>query len=131
MVRRIYDGWAAGDFSAGVDELDRHVTFVVSPDFPAFGVFVGLADTRDFIRDFLEQWEQTTIEQEHLQAVGDTVLAHVLQRSKGRASGVEAELRFFMLFTFRGSKIVRIETVLHEREALETVGLSEQPPTNA
>jgi hypothetical protein len=31
-----------------------------------------------------------------------------------------------MLFTFRGKKIVRIETVMDEREALEAVGLSEQ-----
>ena len=30
-----------------------------------------------------------------------------------------------MLFTFRGAKIIRIETVMHEGEALEAVGLSE------
>ena len=126
IVRRIYEGWATGDLSAGVDDLDRHVVFIVSPDFAAFGVFVGLDGTSDFIRDFLEQWELATFEAKRLQAVGDTVLAHVVQHSKGRASGIEGELRFFMLFTFRGKKIVRIESVMDEREALEAVGLSEQ-----
>ncbi len=126
IVRRIYDGWATGDLSAGVDDFDRHVVYVVSPNFPAFGVFVGLDGMRDFMRDFLEQWEQARFEAKRLQAVGDTVLAHVVQHSKGKASGIEGDLRYFMLFTFRGKKIVRIETVMDEREALEAVGLSEQ-----
>jgi ketosteroid isomerase-like protein len=125
IVRRIYEGWASGDLSVGVDYLDRHLVFIVSPDFPAFGVFVGLEGTRDFMRDFLEQWEQATFEAKHLEAVGDTVLAHVVQHSKGKASGIEGDLRYFMLFTFRGKKIVRIESVMDEREALEAVGLSE------
>ena len=125
IVRRIYAGWATGDLSAGVDDFDRHVVYVVSPDFPAFGVFLGLDGIRDFMRDFLEQWEQATFEALRLQAVGDTVMAHVVQHSKGRASGIEGDLGYFMLFTFRGKKIVRIEIVMNEREALEAVGLSE------
>jgi ketosteroid isomerase-like protein len=73
---------------------------------------------------FLEQWDQATIEAKHLDAVGDTVLAQVVQRSKGRTSGIEGDLSYFMLFTFRGGKIVRMETVLHEREALDAAGLT-------
>jgi ketosteroid isomerase-like protein len=125
VVRRIYEGWGTGDLSVGVDDLDRHVVFIVSPDFPAFGVFVGLDGTRDFMRDFLEQWEHAAFEAKRLQAVGDTVLAHVVQHSKGKASGIEGDLKYFMLFTFRGKKIVRIESVMEEREALEAVGLLE------
>jgi hypothetical protein len=58
--------------------------------------------------------------------VGDTVLAQVVQHAKGRASGIEGDLSYFMLFTFRGKKIVRTEVVMHYAEALEAVGLSEQ-----
>jgi hypothetical protein len=46
----------------------------------------------------------------------------------GRASGVAVDATHFMLFTFRGKKIVRIESIMSEGEALEAVGLSEQSP---
>jgi ketosteroid isomerase-like protein len=35
------------------------------------------------------------------------------------------EQEFFMLFTFRGGKIVRIESILERDDALEAAGLSE------
>jgi ketosteroid isomerase-like protein len=123
IVRRIYEAWAAGDFRAGEEVLDEHVVFVVSPDFPEFGVFAGPAGVKNYMRRLLEQCERLTLEAKQIQSVGDTVLAHVVQHGKGRASGIEGDDRYFMLFTFRGRKIVRIETVMREAEALETVGL--------
>ena len=78
------------------------------------------------MRRFLEQFERVTIEAEQIEAVGDTVLVHVVQHGKYRASGVEGDNRYFLLFTFRGRKIVRVENVMDENEALEAVGLSEQ-----
>jgi ketosteroid isomerase-like protein len=115
-----------GRFSAGADALDEHVVFVVSPDFPAFGVFVGLDGISEYMRDFLAQWERWTIEAKHLETVGDTVLAHVVQHGTGKTSGIEGRAAHFMLFTFRGNKIVRMETVMHEHEARKAAGLSEQ-----
>jgi ketosteroid isomerase-like protein len=126
LVRRIYDAWAIGNFRAGFDELDQHVVFVVSPEFPTFGVFLGRDGVRNYMWDFLEQWERMTIEAKHIEGVGDTVLARVVQHGKGRASGVEVAVEHFMLFTFRGRKIVRIESIISEGEALEAVGLPEQ-----
>ena len=125
IVRRIFDAWAMGDFRAGVDDLDQHVVWVIRPEFPESGVFQGTDGPGDWMRRFLEGWELLTVEAKHLQAVGDTVLAHVAQHSKGRASGIEGDLSYFMLFTFRGKRIVRMETIMDEAEALEAVGLSE------
>jgi len=124
-VRRIFDAWATGDLRAGADDLDEHVVFIVSPDFPAFGVYVGRDGVRSYMRDFVEQWERVTITAKHVEAIGDTVLAHVVQHNKGRASGIAGDTAHFMLFTFRGSKIVRLESVMDKREALKAVGLSE------
>jgi ketosteroid isomerase-like protein len=124
-VRQIYDGWAAGDFRAGADDLDQDVVFVVRPDFPEFGVFHGPEGIGGYMRRLLEQWERLALEAEHLRAVRDIVLARVVQRGKGRISGIEGDHRYFMLFTFDGRKIVRIETVMHEGEALIAAGLSE------
>ena len=125
IVRRIYDRWAVGDPRAGADDLDEHVVFVVRNDFPEFGVFHGPDGIGQYLRRLLEQWERITLEAEDLRAVGDTVLAGVVQHAKGRVSGIEGDDHFFMLFTFRGGKIVRIETVRHEADALEAAGLRE------
>ena len=123
IVQRIFDAWATGDLSAGAEHFDRHVLFVVSRDFPAWGIQCGLDRIRDYMRDFLAQWEHSTFTATRLRTAGDTVVTDVVQRAKGKASGAEGELRFFMLFTFRGRQIVRYETVMNEAEALEMVGL--------
>ena len=126
IVRRIFDAWASGDWSIGNEYLDQHAVYVVSSDFPAFGAYFGLDGIRAYWRDFLEQWERLTVEAKRVEAVGDTVLARVVQHGKGRASGIEGDVSYFMLFTFRGKKIVRTEVVMERAEALEAVGLSEQ-----
>ena len=124
-VRRIYDAWGVGDFSAGLDDLDPHVTFVVRAAFPARDVLVGPEAISRYMRDFLTQFEPGShkIKATRLEASRDTVIAEVAQHGKGRASGIEVDLSFFMLFTFRGPTIVRIESVMDQAEALEAVGL--------
>jgi ketosteroid isomerase-like protein len=125
VVRRMYDGWATGDLRAGAEDLDPHVVMVVRPAIPEFGVFVGTDGVRNYMHRLLQHWERVTFEAKHLQSVGDTVIAHVVQHSKGMASGVEGDIWFFQLFTFRGGKIVRMEVVGNRAEALEAVGLRE------
>ncbi len=126
VVSGIFDGWAVGDLHAGATDFDEHVfVFVVRPDFAEWGVYLGTEGVRRYMHRFLESWEHTTFRAEELQAVGDTVVVRLVQRGKGVESGIELELRFFQLFTFRGGKIVRLESVMHERDALAAVGLSE------
>jgi ketosteroid isomerase-like protein len=125
IVRRIFEGWATGNFGTAVAYFDPNVTLVVRPPFPEFGVTVGLERLGEYMRGFLAQFEHTTFEAEGIEAVGDTVLVRVVQHAKGRVSGIEGEIPFFTLFTFRGGKIVRMESVLDEAEAREAAGLSE------
>ena len=124
-VNQIFEGWASGDFHVGASALSEQVAFVVRPEFPESGTVFGPDGVRHYMRRFLEQFEWTTLEAERIHTVGDTVLVQVHQRGKGTTSGVEVEHRFFMLFTFRGDRIVVIESVWHEHEALEAVGLRE------
>jgi ketosteroid isomerase-like protein len=123
VVRRIYEAWATGDFF-GVDpnDFDEHAMLVVRQDFPEFGVFVGAKGMATWVGQFLEQLERVSLVAEHIESFGDTVLVRVVLRSAGIASGVEGHNRFFHLFTFRGPKIVRVEAVLREADALQAVG---------
>lgn len=125
IVRRIFEAWAVADWSIGNDYYDEHVAFRISPDFPTFGFYSGFDQVRTYLRDFLEQFERTTIEAERLEAAGDTVFAQVLQHAKYRTSGIEGEIQFFMLFTFRANKIIWMESMMEEAQALEAAGLTD------
>ena len=125
VVRRIFESWAKGDFRGGTDDLDPHVTFIVRKPFPEPVEVVGADAVARYMSDFLEQWDRLTIEAERFRPVGDTVLVRAVQRGAGKASGAATEVRYSQLFTFRGRKIVRVESILDEAEALEAAGLSE------
>jgi ketosteroid isomerase-like protein len=125
IVQRIFEAWAVADWSIGNDYYEAHVAFRISPDFPASGFYSGFDQVRTYLRDFLEQFERTTIEAERLEAAGDTVFARVSQHAKYRTSGIEGEIQFFMLFTFRANKIIWVESMMEEAQALEAAGLTD------
>jgi|SRR5215208_6474259 len=124
-VRQILEGWGAGDFGPGVAAFDPQVTLVVPPAFLESGVYVGAEGIREFTRRFVAAYERVTIEATALRVAGDTVLADVLQVGNGRSSGLEMRIPYYMLFTLRGGKIVRMESMLDEGDALEAAGLRE------
>jgi len=125
IVKRIFERWAAGDFVAGLTDLAPDAAFVVRHPFPEAVETAGWEGIREYMRRFLDNWESYAVEARDLRAVGDIVVADAVQRGKGKASGIDMEQRFFMLFTFQGGKIVRIESILERDKALEAAGLRE------
>jgi ketosteroid isomerase-like protein len=122
IVRRIMERWAEGDFTDAIPS-DPNVTMVISRDYPEFGVFTGPDGMAEYMRRFLDQWEQWSAVLEEVTVVGDTVVAKHVQRGTFRATGIEAEAEGYFLFTFRGGKIIRLDTIMHEAEARAAVGL--------
>jgi ketosteroid isomerase-like protein len=62
---------------------------------------------------------------EEVLVAGDSVVVTVLQSGVGRTSGVPTELRYFTIWSFRGPKVIRIESFRERGDALEAAGLSE------
>ena len=115
-VRSIYEEWAKGNFHAGGDLYDPHIVLVQGEGFPEKGAHWGTDGVREYMRRFLEAWERVTIEAEGVDAVGESVVAEVLQRAVGEGSGAPGEFRYFQVWTFRGGKVIRLET-FRERDA--------------
>ena len=96
------------------------------PETPKSGLYIGSEGIAEYTRENLvKPWSSFTVEAEEIVAAGDSVLVHVHQRGVGRASGVPSELRYFTLWSFRGPRIIRIESFRDRAEALEAAGLSE------
>jgi uncharacterized protein len=125
IVQRIFDGWATGEFRTGLTDLAPDVVFVVRHPFPEAVETAGPDGIQEYMRRFLDNWKSYAIDATDLRAVGDIVVADAVQHGEGKASGIEMEQQFFMLFTFRGGKIVRIESILERGQALEAAGLQE------
>jgi ketosteroid isomerase-like protein len=122
IVRSVYDRWGEGDFKT--DALfDPHVVFVLPRGFPDSGTYCGNDAIADYTRGFLEPWTHITIEAEDLVPAGDSVLATVLQRGVGDASGAATEFRYFQLWSFRGDTVIRLENFRDRDEALAAAGL--------
>jgi ketosteroid isomerase-like protein len=123
-VRAVYAEWENGNFRAGVDLYDAHAVLVQGAEFPEAGAYLGLEGIADYMRTFLEAWERVTIEAEDLVDSGDSVVAAVTQRGIGKGSGASAELRYFQVWSFRGGKVIRLETVRDRSAALNAAGIS-------
>ena len=109
VIRGIYNSWAEGDFSAGVELYDPHVVLIQRPEFPEAGTYLGPKAITGYMRHFLSSWDRITIAAEEIIEAGDSVVVKVLQRGSGTGSGAVTELRYFHVWTFRGSKVVRWE----------------------
>jgi ketosteroid isomerase-like protein len=122
IVRSVYERWSEGNFRTH-DFYDANVVFVMGPEFPDTGVYVGLEGVAEYTRGFLEPWSHITIEATEITVSGDSVVVAVRQRGTGSASGVATEINYFHVWTFRGGKVIRFESIRERDEALETVGL--------
>ncbi len=125
VLRRVYERWGEGDFRAGVELYDPHAVFVQRPEFPHSGVYVGPEQVAGYMRELLEAWTNFTIAAEEIIAAGDSVVVAVHQKAMGTGSAAETEFRYFHVWTFRGSTVVRWENFRERDEALEAVGLLE------
>jgi ketosteroid isomerase-like protein len=129
VVRGIYAEWGRGNFRAGTDLFDAHVVLVIRADFPDAGAYVGRDEIRAYMRHFLANWTEPVIEAEDILGAGDTVAVAVHQQGTGSGSGLSIDMRYWQVWTFRGSAVIRIESIKERSEALEAVGLREAPDT--
>lgn len=125
-VRRLFRGWAEGDFRAATDLYDPEVEF--TSDFGVDRVTArGLDAMRDAWRDHLRNWAAwRTGEIQEVHDLGDVVLVINSVHGRGRHSGAEVEvLRAAAAFRFRAGRIVWLLATDKVDDALKAVGLRE------
>jgi ketosteroid isomerase-like protein len=90
------------------------------------GEMQGAEALRHYFQDWIDTFDDVSNAPEELLDLGDDrVLA--VQRATGRAkaSGVETELRYAVVYTLRDGKIARGREYIDRATAIETVGLRE------
>jgi ketosteroid isomerase-like protein len=126
LVRRFYDFFNRGDWTAWADQLDEAVEYVNAVEAVIPGTRHGRDATVAAFQDFHGTWQAPHIEVEKLIANGEQVVALVRFSGTGAGSGVPTSRVFGDVITVHAGKIVRFEWFSDPTQALEAVGLSEQ-----
>jgi ketosteroid isomerase-like protein len=93
------------------------------------GHYRGRDSVRKWIGAWMESWGSWSLEDVQVRAVGeDRAIGLFLVRAKGKGSGIELTRRDALVCTLRAGKIEKGTYYNDQQQALEAVGLSEQPP---
>jgi ketosteroid isomerase-like protein len=106
------EGMAAfrrGDIEAFLALLDPEVEVFSPPEFPNSGRFSGREGYLRWTSQWLDAWETFDVEAQDFEPVGDHhVLIPVVQRGKGKGSGVEVEMRACYMLEYRDGLVRRM-----------------------
>ncbi len=127
VVRQVYDAAGRRDAAAVFALNDADVEWDASRT--QRGALTGqVARGREalltWLREWYEVWETVDDSLEELiDASEHGVISVMVQRGRGRASGVEVEDRVAAVWTIRDGKVVRLVAFPSREDALEAVGL--------
>jgi ketosteroid isomerase-like protein len=127
IVRGHIEAYRRDDVAGALDFLDSHVVVdTTRVTRVGGGISHGHEGVVKEVRRFMGAFEDYEFEVEHLTDLGGgTVAVVVVERGRGKGSGVPVERTMAGLYTVIDSKIVRITGFPSEREALQALGLSE------
>jgi ketosteroid isomerase-like protein len=78
--------------------------------------------------EWLDAWGDHRMDVEQVAADGDSVVVCVHITARGRSSGAEADLHFYVHVKLRDDKVVHLHDYEHRAAALEAAGLSSGRP---
>jgi|SRR5437588_8420452 len=123
IVRRMNDAIRRGDWVAVADCYDTHICMRTDPNWPEQRMY-GRKAAVTFVRNAVEPLG-ADFSQEDIVDLGDRVLVRVHWKTHARHSGIEGELQFSEIATFRDGRVILAEFFLDHADALKAVGLEE------
>jgi ketosteroid isomerase-like protein len=92
---------------------------------PEKQTYQGLEGAREFMRDWLEAWEDWQLDVESLHDGGDKVVAIVRQHGRSKSTGLQVDMSFAQVFTFADGLVTRMQMFAEPAEGLRAAGLPE------
>jgi ketosteroid isomerase-like protein len=121
ITRDVYDAFNRGDTAAIMERMDADL---VVYDRDRTGTeHHGPEGWRHFTEEWLESWDEYSVEIKRLTRNGDKVLVDLLQSGVGKGSGIAFSEPFAQVLTFDGEKVVRFEIFVELEDAERAAGL--------
>ena len=128
IVQRMFEAGNRRDTATLLALYDEAVVWDVSrtegADFEG-GVFEGHDGLRRWHLAWYAAWENTENDVHELIDAGERVFVATTQRARGKASGIDLELKQWAVWTIRDGKVIRVDWFTDRREALEAARLPE------
>lgn len=119
LTRRSFEAFNRGDIDEVLARLAPDVVVHADPDLPNSGTFHGREGALLWFERWLEAWESFSIDIEEVVPVGDSLVVCVIQRGRGRGSGVEVDMRSAYVVTVRDRRTTRLHLYSDRAKALE------------
>jgi ketosteroid isomerase-like protein len=123
IVRQAAENWNRGDLDAFLESYDEEVVIRAAEGWPETA-YHGKRQVRSFYEGLAETVGRDTVV-EDLRDAGEAVVLRAQTHITGERSGVEGDMQFSHVLTFRKGKVVLAEFFWDHEEALEAAGLRE------
>jgi ketosteroid isomerase-like protein len=90
---------------------------------PEKQVYEGVEGAREFMRAWLDAWDDWELEVVEVHDAGDKVAAVMRQRARSKSTGMEMDMSFVQVFTLEAGKETLMEMYSSREEGLAAVGL--------
>ena len=124
LARRMVDAWDSGDLSVWAKGLHEEVVWVPLAENTQTEPIDGAEATLAFVADWIEPWDEYTIEVLRIIDAGDSVVISTRQAGK-LPTGAEVGIEMHAAGTFRDGKLVEMRWFTNEGDALKAAGLRE------
>jgi ketosteroid isomerase-like protein len=124
IVRKVYEAWCRADPSYAFDHLDPEVVWEAIEDAPDAGTYRGHSGVKRYMDDWLQDFEGFAFEFGRPVEVDGCLVLEQWGRNRGKGSGLETEIHYAAVYTFRGDKVLSVKEYNTYSEALEAVGRS-------
>jgi ketosteroid isomerase-like protein len=126
IVRRALDAFNRRDKAAWLAAADPEVENLPAKEWPENAAIRDPDAIWEFYVEAVNAWEEGSFEWgEFIDAGTDTIVANHRREVRGKASGAGVEWSYWVVFTFRHGKVLRVAWFADRAEALEAAGLSE------
>ena|SRR5436190_220573 len=125
-MRQSLDAFDRRDRTTWLALRDPDCEVVPSDTWPEAGVIRGPEAAWDFYVGTAAAFERRSIRDVDIADAGaDKVVVHQRNEMRGRTSGIDVELNYWVVVTFREGRMLRDQWFLDRSEALEAAGLRE------
>jgi uncharacterized protein len=124
LARKGYEAFVRRDFDAVLDLFDPDIEAEDPPEVPDAAIHRGREAVRRDWEETHELFEDLTIEVEKTLDHGNTIVAFLKYRGRGRESGAEVEASMTHVWTIKDGKAVRLRQFLDRERALQAAGLT-------
>jgi ketosteroid isomerase-like protein len=120
VARAAWDAYGAEDTDGVLAQADPEIEIYMPSDLPNSGIFRGHDGYLTWLGNWLEAWEDFTVDVQRMEPVGERhVVTSAHQSGVGKGSGVPVEMDVAYMVDIRGGKIAALHLYMTREEAID------------